>query len=122
LQRHVSLLLERELAATPPQAIARDQQLRLAVIHAVGDRVGREPAEDDSVRGTNPCAGEHRDHRLWDHAQVNRYSVALAHPDPQERGRRAVHLAVQLAVGQHPLVARLDLESERRLVGRHDRA
>ena len=64
--------LQRHGRAAPPRLVLRDQHLAAHVVQPVGERVGREAAEDDGVRRAEPRAGEHRDRRLGDHAHVDR--------------------------------------------------
>ena len=83
------------------------QDLRPAVVDAARQRLGREPAEDDRVGRPDPGAGEHRDRQLGDHRHVDRDPVARLDAELLERVGGLRHLALEVAEGQRPGVARL---------------
>ncbi|CAM5708308.1 hypothetical protein SALBM217S_07751 [Streptomyces griseoloalbus] len=58
--------------AAPVAAVGGDDDPRVRVLDAGGERVGRETAEDDRVRGADAGAGQHRDGGLRDHRHVPR--------------------------------------------------
>ena len=95
--RGVGALLERDDLAAPPGAVGGDEQLRLGVVDAVAQRVGREAAEHDRVRRADAGARQHRDRQLGDHAQVDVDAVALADAERLQRVGDALHLVEQVA-------------------------
>ena len=86
--------LDRRGLALAPSAVDGDQHLGVRDLHPLLDRLGREPAEDDVVRGADPRAREHRDDDLGDHRQVDPDDVALADAELLERVREPLHVAV----------------------------
>ena len=103
--RRVRRLLQRDGRAAPPRLVLRDQDLAAHVVRAVGERVGREAAEDDGVRRAEPRAREHRDRKLGDHAHVDRDLRPLADAELLERVREADDLGLELGVRELPPVA-----------------
>ncbi|CAM5721014.1 hypothetical protein STENM223S_03407 [Streptomyces tendae] len=99
--------------AAPVAAVGGDDDPRVRVLDAGGERVGRETAEDDRVRGADAGAGQHRDGGLRDHRHVDGDPVALAHPELQQSVGRLGHLVLELGVGDGAAVARLALEVDR---------
>src|SRR5581483_8946543 len=114
--RLVGVALERHDAAAAVAAVAGDQHLCLRVVDAVAQRLGAEAAEDHAVRGTDPIAGLHGDHDLGYHAEVDRDAVAALDAELLEHVGELVHLAPDVAVREHALVAGLPLPDDRRLV------
>ena len=115
-ERLVGDLLQRHHVASPPAAVRRDEEPRALVVDPVAQRLGREAPEDDRVDRPDPRAGEHRDRELRDHREVERDAVALADPEaPQDVGELG-DLAVEVAVGQRPLVPRFPFPDQRGLV------
>ena len=88
-------------------AVGGDQRLGAGDLHALPDRLGREPAEHDVVRCADPRAREHRDDHLGDHRQEDPDDVALADAQVLERVREPLHVEVELGVGDRPLFALL---------------
>ncbi len=103
--RLVDLLLDRRGLALTAGAVDGDQGLGLRELHPLLDRVSGEAPEDDIVRRADPGAGQHRDGDLGDHREVDPDYVAL--PDTQilERVGEALHIAVQVGVGDLALLA-----------------
>jgi hypothetical protein len=64
----------------------------------------------------DPGAGQHRDRSLGDHGQVDRHPVAPFHAQRLEGVGAAIHLPVQLPVGQYSPVSGLALPDDRCLV------
>ena len=89
-----------------------DQRLRLGELHPLLDRVRREAAEDDVVRGADPRAGEHRDGDLGDHRQVDADDVAGLDPALLEHVGEPLDVAVQVGVGDVALLALLAVPVE----------
>ena len=108
--RLVGGALQRHGRAAPPRLVLREQHLAAHVVRAVGERVGREAAEDDRVRRAEPRAGEHRHGQLGDHPHVDRDLRPLADAELLQRVREADDLALQLCVCElAPLVRGLAL-------------
>ena len=89
----------------PPSAVIRT--LAPAVVDPARQRLGREAAEDDGVRRPDPGAGEHRDRQLGDHRHVDRDPIAGPDAELLERVGGLADLALQVAEGERPGVARL---------------
>jgi hypothetical protein len=94
----------RGLALAPP-AVDGDQRPGARDLHALLDRLGREPAEHDVVRRADPRAREHRDDDLGDHRQIDPDYVSLADAQLLERIREPLHVAVQVGIGDRALLA-----------------
>ena len=62
-------------------------------------RLGGEPGEDHPVGQAEAGAGQHREHRLGDHRQVDRHPVAGLEPQRDQRVRGLADLGLQLGVG-----------------------
>jgi hypothetical protein len=82
---------------TPSSAVIT--HLALGVVDAVGERVGREAAEDDGVHRADARAGQHRVGRLGDHRQVDADPVALLDAAGLQHVGELADLGVQLAIG-----------------------
>ena len=116
-QRLVDVGLQRDHLAAPVAAVGGDAQLGLAVVDAVAQRLGREAAEHHGVGRADARAGQHGDGRLGHHRHVDGHPVAaLRRPACCRALGEPADLGVQLAVGEHPLVARLALPDDGRLV------
>ena len=109
LQRLVDVDLESAGLAAPVAAVGGDDQLRLGVVDAVGERLGGEPAEDDGVRRADAGAGEHRDRQLGNHRHVDGDPVAAPDAELLQRVGGPVHLEIEIVVGDDLAVARLAL-------------
>ena len=88
----VDIDLEAVGFAPPVAAVGGDDQLRLRVVDAVGERLGGEPAEDDGVRRADAGAGEHGDGELRNHRHVDGDAVATPHAELLQRVGGPVHL------------------------------
>ena len=106
-ERLVGVLLEPDRLAAPIAAVGGDQDLGPAVVDPARQRLRREAAEHDRVRRPDPGAGEHRDRQLGDHRHVDRDPVAGLDAELLERVGRLADLALEVAEGQRPGVARL---------------
>ena len=100
----VDLLLDRRRLAFAAGAVDGDQRLRLAELHPLPHRLGREAAEDDVVDRADPGAGQHRHRDLGDHRQVDPDHVALLHPEVLQRVGEALGVGVELGVGDVALL------------------
>jgi len=116
VHRDVGALLQRHHVAATPRTVGRDEELRLGVVDAVAQRVGREPAEHHRVRGADARARQHRDGQLRDHAQVDVDPVALLDAQVLQRVRDPRDLVEQVLVGDRAGVAGLTLPVVRDLV------
>jgi len=112
----VGLGLEREHLAAAIATIGGDEHLRLRIVDAVGQRLGREAAEHHAVRSTDACTGEHRDCGLGDHRQVDVDAIALLDTEGLQRVSELRHLVEQLLIGDDSGVTGLALPVEGNLV------
>jgi hypothetical protein len=101
----VHVLLERDDPAPAVAAVRGHDQLRAAVLDAVGDGLGAEPAEDDGVDRPDAGAREHGDGGLGHHGQVEDDAVALLDAVALEDVGEAANLAVQLGEGEDAFLA-----------------
>ena len=109
--------LELDLVAAAVAGVLGDDGDAGGVVDAVGDGVGGESAEDDGVDGADARAGEQGDGQLGRHAHVDGDAVALADAEGLEGVGEALHLGVQLGVGEAADLARLALPDDGGLVG-----
>ncbi len=86
--------LQRDATAPAPGLVLGDEHLAAHVVHPVGERIGREAAEDDGVRRAQPRAGEHHRRQLGDHPEVDGDGRALADTQLLQRVRHADHVAL----------------------------
>ncbi len=99
---------------TPAVApVGGDDQDGLGVVDARAQRLGGEPAEHHRVHGPDAGTGQHRDHGLGDHRQVDRHAVTGRHPELGQRVGRAGHLRGEFGIGQRAGVPGLTLEVDR---------
>ena len=102
---------------TPPvTAVARDQHLGRGVVDAVAKGLGAEASEHNAVHRADTVARVHGDQELRHHAEVESHAVALPDPELLEHVGELVHLAPDVAVGQHPLVSGFPLPDDGGLV------
>ena len=109
-------LLEGDDPAAAVAAVAGHHHLGLHVVDAVAQRLGAEPREHDAVHGPDAGAREQGDGQLRGHRQVHRDPVALLDPEVAQGVREAVHVLVEVPVGEGAAVAGLALPDEGRLV------
>ena len=109
-------LLDRRGLALAPCPVDGDEQLGVAELHALGDRLGAEAAEHDVVHRADARAGEHRDGDLGDHRQVDPDDVPALHPLVLQRVGEALHVAQQIGVADVPGLALLAVPVERHAV------
>jgi hypothetical protein len=89
LQRPVDDRLVLDDPAGLDAARGGDQHLRAGVLDADRQLVRRETAEDHRVHRSDAGAGEHRDHGLGDHRQVDHHAVPGLHAETlQDAGER----------------------------------
>ena len=86
-------------------AVDGDQHLGLGELHALAHSLGGKSAEDHVVRSADARAGEHRDHDLGDHRQVDPDHVAPADAKALQRAGEAFDLGEQGRVGDVALGA-----------------
>ena len=98
--------LERHLAAAAQAFVGGDDDVRLAVLDAAGERIRREAAEHHRMDRADARAGEHRVGRLRDHRHVDGDAVALLDVAVAQDVGHPAHLVVQLLVGDVLVVLR----------------
>ena len=97
--RRVGIGLERHLAAAAHAFVGGDDDVRLAVLDAAGERIRREAAEHHGMDGADARAGEHGVGRLRDHRHVDGDAVALLDVAVAQHVGEAADLVVQLLIG-----------------------
>ena len=112
----VHRLLQRNFTTAPVAGILREHSHAARIVHAVGNSVGRESAEDHRVDRADPRTGQQRHHQLRRHTHVNSHTVALFDSEPEQSIRKALHLDVQLRIAQTTHLARLALPDQSRLL------
>ncbi len=115
-QGGIDIGLQRQFLAAPIATIGRDAQFGPAIVDPITQRIGRESAEDDGVRGPHPGARQHRHHRLRDHGHVDRDAIASHDALREENVREPTNLGMELAVRHPQRIAGLALPDHRRLV------
>ena len=81
-------------------AACRQDHLRLAVVDAGGEFLGRETAEHHRMDGADARAGQHREHRLRHHRHIENDDVALLDAEVAQHGAEQLHFRQQPAVGE----------------------
>ncbi len=116
--RRIGVGLERHLAAAAQAFVGRDDDVRLAVLDAAGERIGREAAEHHRMDRADARAGEHRVRGLRDHRHVDGDAVALRDVAVAQDVGHPAHLVVQLLIGDLLVVLRVvAFPDDRGLVG-----
>ena len=94
--RKLDRLVEQRLVLHDPAgldaAARRENQLRLRVVDAGGELLGREAAEHDRMHRADARAGEHRDHRLRHHRHIEDDAIALGDAEILHDGGERLHL------------------------------
>ncbi len=103
----VDVRLDRRGLAAAAGRVGGDERLRLGELHALPHGPGREASEDDVVRSSDARAGQHRDDDLGDHRQVDADDVAGADAAVLQRVGQPLDVAVEIRVGDVPLLALL---------------
>gem|GEM_PF-4022129 len=116
LQGLVGVLLQGHHLAAAVAPIGGNQHLGLGVLDAVGQGPAGEAPEDHGVHRPDAGAGEHGDGRLGDHGEVDGDPVALPHPQALKDVGELLHLTPEVMVGEDPLLPRLPLPDNGRLV------
>ena len=98
LERLVRVSLQRHDRPAPEALVLREEHLAAHVVQSVGQRLGREPAEDHRVRRAEPRAREHRDRETRPHPHVDPDRRPLSDPERPEPVGRAHDLVEQLLV------------------------
>ena len=88
-------------------AVTGHEHFRGAVLEAVAEGVGAEPAEHDAVDGADAGAGQQAGCELGDHGQVEADPVALLHAESLQDVGELADFLVELLVGQGLVVAGL---------------
>jgi hypothetical protein len=103
----IDLALDVGRPALAPGAVDGDESLRVRHLHPLPHRVRGEAAEDDVVRGADPCAGEHRYDDLGNHREEDPDHVPLADAEVFQAVGQALHVTVEIRVGDVALLALL---------------
>ena len=113
----IDRLLELDLVAAAVAGVLCEDGDAGGVVDAVGDGIGRKPAEDDRVDGADSRAGEQGNRQLRRHAHVDRYAVALLNAEGLEGICEPLDLGMELSVGEAANLARLALPDKRGFPG-----
>jgi hypothetical protein len=113
LKRLVDGGLEGGGLAAPELPVGGHDDLALGVVDAGVQRLGREPAEDDRVRGAESGAGQHGEDGLGDHRHVDRHRVTGPDAELGQGVGGLADLALEVGVGDGAGVAALALEVDR---------
>ncbi len=98
--------LQRDDPAVAVEAVDGDDDGRAGVLHAVAQRAGGKAAEHRGMHRADLGGGQHGEHRFRQGRHVDDHPVALAHAQAAQRVGQAVHLTVQLVVGEAARIAR----------------
>ena len=99
VDRRVGVGLQRHLAAAAQTFVGGDDDLRLAILDAAGERFRREAAEHHGVDRADARAGEDGVGGFRNHRQVDGDAVALLDVAVAQHVGEAADLIVQLPVG-----------------------
>ena len=105
--------LQFEECPLPVSPVGGDEYLRLGIVDAICECIGREAAKDHAMRCTKARAGEHGDRNLGHHRHIDRHSIALLYAERLQGVRRLLHLAVEIVVGDRAAIAWLTHPVER---------
>ena len=97
--RRVGIGLQRHFAAAAQPFVGRDDDVRLAILDAAGERVRREAAEHHGMDGADARAGEHGVGRFRNHRQVDGDAIAFLDVAVAQDIGEAADLVVQLLIG-----------------------
>ena len=97
--RRVGIGFERNLASAADAFVGGDDDVRLAILDAAGERIRREAAEHHGMDGADARAGEHGVSRLRNHRHVDGDAVALLDVAVAQDVGEAADLVVQLLIG-----------------------
>ncbi len=97
--RGVGIGLERDFAAAADAFVGGDDDVRLAVFDAAGERIRREAAEHHGMDGADARAGQHGVGRFRNHRHVDGDAVALLDVAVAQNVGEAADLVVQLLIG-----------------------
>ena len=81
-------------------AARRQDDLRLGVVDAGGQLLGREAAEHHRMDGAEPRAGQHAEHRFRHHRHIEDDAVAFGDAEVAQHGAEQLHFRQQAAVGE----------------------
>ena len=104
-QRGVDIVFERHDGAAAIAAVGGDDAGGPAVGDAVADAVCTEPAEDNRVHRTDPCAGQHGDGGFGDERHVDDDAVTFFDPVAFEDIGEETDLTLELSVGEGAFLA-----------------
>ena len=97
--RRVGIGLQRHLAAAAQAFVGRDDDVRLAILDAAGERIRREAAEHHGMDGADARAGQHGVGRFRNHRQIDGDAVAFLDVAVAQDIGEAADLVVQLLIG-----------------------
>ena len=97
--RRVGIGLQRHLAAAAQAFIGGDDDVRLAILDAAGERIRREAAEHHRMDGADARAGEHGVGRFRNHRHVDGDAIALLDVAIAQDIGETADLVVQLFIG-----------------------
>ena len=112
----VNNVFERKDLSAAPATISRDDQFCFGIVVALGNGLSGETAENDGVDGSNSGTRQHGHRQLGGHGHVNGDTIALLNPQLFEPICHAADFAMQLSVGQLPMVSRFAFPNEGDLV------
>ena len=115
LERVVHVLLQRNDRAATVASIGGDDERRAGVERAILDALRAEPAKHHRVNRADARAGQHRNRGLGHHRHVDDDAMSLLHAVALQHICKAAHLAMELLVSEHALLARLALPHDCRL-------
>jgi hypothetical protein len=107
LERLVDDLLRADELAAALALVRGDDDLGGGVDDTIAERVGGETGEHDRVHGSDTCASQESDQRLWNHGKVESDGVALLDAHLGEDPRQAGDFSQELAVGDGAALALL---------------
>ena len=81
-------------------AACREDELRLRVVDAGREFLGRKAAEHHRMHRADARAGEHRDHGLRHHRHIEDDAIALGDAKILHDGGERLHLIQQLGIGE----------------------
>src|SRR5205823_3207061 len=117
VERGVDVRLERNPVTAAPALVLGDEELALHVVHAPGERLSAEAAEDDGEGSADARAREHRHRKLGDHAHVDPDVRSPLDAQLLERVGEADDVLLELAEGDLlAVLLRLALPEEGDLV------
>ncbi len=116
-ERFIDDHLQRQMLAPTRLLVGGDDRNGAGVDDPLLQRLGREAAEDDRMRGADPCAGLHRDDAFDRHRDVDEDAVALLDPERLQAVGEPADAVVEVAIGDLGHRSVVGLENDRDLLG-----